>query len=141
MAKMLTSHDEIRSWVEARAGEPMLEDIPDVEADQVLLSLTFGQHALNADQNEGPDPLSGWTLASWDEWFDALDRQNLALKVNDEIPGVVDHAFEFVARSGEGETTDAARQPAAETVELPRPTDLGAGEAARGEDDDESKVR
>jgi hypothetical protein len=141
MAKMLASHDEIRSWVEARAGEPILEDIPDVETDQVLLSLTFGQHALNADHNEGPDPLSGWRLVSWEEWFDALDRQQLGLKVNDEVPGMIDHAFELVARTGEGETTDAARQPAAETVELPRPTDLGAGEEARDEDDEEPRVR
>ena len=87
MARILRTHEAIRDWVLARGGAPLLEDLPDGTRDQILLQLTFGQHALNADENEGPDPLSGFTLASWDDWFKAFDAQGLALKVNDERPG------------------------------------------------------
>jgi len=111
MAKILRTREEIRDWVLARGGAPMLEDVPDGMHDQILLQLTFGQHALNADTNEGPDPISGFELASWDDWFAALEAQKLALKVNDEVPGRLDHAYEFVESDGKGITTDAAKQP------------------------------
>ena len=111
MARILHKREEIRDWVLARGGAPMLESFPDGNRDQVLLQLTFGQHMLNADENEGPGPLGGFELASWDDWFAALDKQGLVLKVNDETPGRLDHAYEFIARSGHGITTDAAKQP------------------------------
>lgn len=98
MAKVLKTHREIREWASARGGSPMLEDIPDGNREQVLLQLTFGEHALDADHNEGPDPLGGFELVGWDEWLKALDAQKLALKVNNEVPGALDNAFEFVPR-------------------------------------------
>ena len=49
-------------------------------------------------QLHGPDPITGYSLVSWDEWFAALDKQKLALKVNDEVPGALDKSHEFVAR-------------------------------------------
>ncbi|HVX80641.1 MAG: hypothetical protein ACTHOR_11555 [Devosia sp.] len=119
MARILHKREEIRDWVLARGGAPMLEDLPDGTHDQILLQLTFGQHALNADGNEGPDRVVGFELASWDDWFAEFDKQQLALKVNDEVPGRLDHAYEFVARSGHGTTTDAARQPPAGSIAAP----------------------
>lgn len=98
MTKILRSREEIRDWVLARGGAPLLEDLPDGTHEQALLQLTFGQHALNADQNEGPDPLGGFELVDWDEWLSALEQQKLALKVNDEVPGALDNGFEFVPR-------------------------------------------
>ena len=98
MAKVLKNRREIRDWVLARGGAPLLEGLPDGTHEQALLQLTFGQHALNADQNEGPDPVGGFALVGWDEWFAALDQQCLALKVNDEVPGALDNGFEFVPR-------------------------------------------
>jgi hypothetical protein len=98
MAKILRSREEIRDWVLARGGSPLLEDLPDGTHEQALLQLTFGQQALNADQNEGPDPLGGFELVDWDEWFAVLEQQKLALKVNDEVPGALDNGFEFVSR-------------------------------------------
>jgi len=98
MTKILRKREEIRDWVIARAGAPMLESVPDGSRDRVLLQLTFGQHALNADHNQGPDPIGGFELASWDDWFAELDRQKLVLEVNDDIPGVLDDSFEFVPR-------------------------------------------
>ena len=92
MARILHKREEIRDWVLARGGAPMLEDLPDGTHDQILLQLTFGQHALNADGNEGPDRVVGFELASWDDWFAEFDKQQLALKVNDEQPGRLDRA-------------------------------------------------
>jgi hypothetical protein len=118
MPHIMTDPAEIRQWAEARAGYPMLMDMPGMSEDRVLLQITFGQHALNADNNEGPDRLTGgYQLVSWDDWCDALEKQGLALKVNDDIPGVLDNDFEFVPRSGEGLTTDAAKQPPVVSVE------------------------
>ena len=111
MAKILSDPTAIREWAEARQGYPMTEEQPVGTGSRTLLQITFGQHALNADGNEGPDHIYGFELVSWDDWFAELDRQGLAIKVNDEIAGVLDNDFEFVARTGEGETTAAAEQP------------------------------
>jgi hypothetical protein len=137
MSKLLVDHEAIRDWVLARGGAPLLEDLPDGSRDQILLQLTFGQHALNADENEGPDRLGGFELADWNDWFAAFDKQGLALEVNDEVPGRLDHAYELVARSGEGETTDAAKQPAAGSVQQPGEYDPRHDEDEDDEDDDD----
>ena len=106
MPKTLTKPDEIRRWVEARAGAPMSMDMPDGTGDtRTLLNITFGQHALNADGNEGPDrPTGGYTLVSWNDWFTELKRQNLSLEVPDDAPGVLDSSFEFVSGDEQSET-------------------------------------
>ncbi len=117
MSKLLATPPEIRAWAEARGGSPMLMEVPSGSTSHTLLQLTFGQHALNADHNEGPDrPTGGFELVGWDDWLAELQRQKLVLKVNDEQPGVLDNDFEFVAADGEGVTTDAARQPPAGSV-------------------------
>ena len=130
MARILTSHEEIRQWATARGGNPMMLDTPDVHEDRVLLQITFGQHALNAEHNEGPDnPLTGgWTLSGWDEWFEQLEKNGLALKVNDDEPGVLDNDFHFVPREGNSEeqTTNAALQPANISIKTPDKDDRSA---------------
>jgi hypothetical protein len=120
MPRFLSDHDEIRQWVEARAGNPMLMTIPDGTGDSTsLLQFTFGQHALNADSNEGPDRATNtYELVSWDDWFAEFDRQNLAIKVRDRAPGVLDNDFEFVNRAA-AETSAAAQKPAAIVTEPP----------------------
>ena len=120
MSKILSGHDEIRQWAEARAGNPMLAEMPDGTGSRVLLQITFGQHALNAEGNEGPDRLSmGYQLVSWDEWMEVFDREGLAIKVLDDPPGILTNEFEFVSRDGTGQTTNAARKPAAIVTERP----------------------
>jgi hypothetical protein len=120
MPRILTDHDEIRQWAEARAGNPMTMDVPDGTQRRTLLEITFGQHALNAENNEGPDrPVAGYELVSWDDWFAEFDSQGLAIRVQDDAPGVLDRSFEFMSRAGHGETTDAARKPAVGSVEDP----------------------
>lgn len=87
MAKILTEHSAIRQWTEARGGNPILLDVPDpVAGERALIQLTFDQHALNAERNEGADPMTpGFRLVTWDEWFQAFDDQGLALVVDDDL--------------------------------------------------------
>ena len=114
MSKVITAHDELRQWAEARGGNPMAMDVPDGTGEsRTLLQITFGQHALNADENEGPDRIGGFDLIGWDDWIAELDKQGLAIRVRDEAPGQLDNDFEFVARDGKGQTTNAAKKPAA----------------------------
>lgn len=98
MAKTLTSHGEIRQWAEARGGNPMLMETPDGTGSRTLLQLTFGQHAINTDGNEGPDRVGGFQLVSWDDWFAALEAAKLALRVSDDPAGGNEAEFEFVDR-------------------------------------------
>jgi hypothetical protein len=98
MARILTERDDIRQWAEARGGNPMLMDTPDGTGIRTLLQLTFGQHAINTDGNEGPDRIGGFHLVSWEEWFAALDEGNLALRVSDDLAGGSEAEFEFVER-------------------------------------------
>jgi len=120
MPRILTDHDEIRQWAEARTGSPMAMDVPDGTQSRTLLEITFGQHALNAENNEGPDrPVSGYELVSWDDWFAEFDGQGLAIRVQEEQPGVLDRGFEFMTRDGQGETSPAAQKPPVGSVEDP----------------------
>src|SRR3954471_14122106 len=109
MTRLLTDHDEIRQWAEARTGSPMTMDVPDGTQSRTLLQITFGQHALNAENNEGPDRVTGgWDLVAWDDWFAAFEEQGLAIQVQDDQPGVLDKNFEFMARNeADRLTTDA----------------------------------
>ncbi|GHA24254.1 hypothetical protein GCM10007989_19900 [Devosia pacifica] len=115
MPKTLTDHEEIRQWAIARGGNPMLMETPDVNDTRTHLQITFGQHALNADANEGPDrAVGGYRLVSWQEWFDALEESGLAIRVNDDPASAQGDDFEFVARNeADRVTTDAAQKPAA----------------------------
>lgn len=117
MSQILTDRQAIREWATARGGNPVLMDVPDGTSNRTILQLTFGQHALNADGNEGPDRVGGFHLVSWQEWFAALEEGGLALKVSDDPAGGNEAEFEFVARDGQGETTDAAKKPASIVVD------------------------
>lgn len=131
MSRTLTDHAEIRQWAEARNGSPMLMEVPSGTGSRSLLQITFGQHALNAQNNEGPDRVAGgYQLVTWDDWLAELERQRLALKVNDEQPGRLDNDFSFVSLDPDATTTDAAQQPPVATVEDPE----AQGRVNRGEE-------
>lgn len=122
MTRLLKSAEEIRQWAEARSGNPMMMEVPSGTGDEnVLLTISFGQHALDADGGEGADrPTPGYRLVGWDEWMAALESKGLALKVRDRTPGVLDNEFEFVdARTSEREDSPAAEKPAAIATEPP----------------------
>jgi hypothetical protein len=126
MSKILTDHAEIRQWTEARSGHPMLMDTPDGTGTRTLLQLTFGQHALNGTGDEGPDRLGGFQLASWDDWFAALEESGLAVQVSDDPSGGNEAEFQFVSREdGERETSAAAQKPASIVTEGPNPANRG----------------
>lgn len=109
MSQLLTDATAIRQWVEARAGNPIMMDMPDGAGGfRSLLQLTFGQHALNADENEGPDRIGGYELAGWDEWLAALEEQNLALLVSDDPSGGNEHEYQIVGREDRASTGPAA---------------------------------
>lgn len=98
MSKILHERQDIRQWAEARAGSPMLAEMPDGTGTRTLLQLTFGQQALNADDNEGPDRPGGFELVSWDDWFAVLDAQSLSIRVSDDEAGGPEAEFDFVPR-------------------------------------------
>lgn len=98
MAKILTDREEIREWAAARGGNPMLMETPQGTGTRTLLQLTFGQYEINTDGNQGPDRIGGFDLVSWDEWFDALDANKLALRVSDDPSGGSEAEFEFVEK-------------------------------------------
>jgi len=98
MSKILTDRQAIREWVEARGGNPVIMDTPDGTGVRTILQLTFGQDALNADSNEGPDRVDGFQLSSWEEWFVALEKGNLAIEVSDDPAGGNEAEFTFVPR-------------------------------------------
>lgn len=123
MARILNNRDEIRQWAEARGGNPMLMDTPDGTGIRTLLQLTFGQHAINTDGNEGPDRIGGFHLVSWEEWFAALDEGQLALRVSDDLSGGNEAEFEFVPRAGGDRTSAAGQKPAAISVQSPNRDD------------------
>lgn len=125
MSQILTDREAIRQWVAARGGNPLMMDVPDGTHNRTILQLTFGQHALNADGNEGPDRVGGFRLVSWEEWFTALEEGGLALRVSDDPAGGNEAEFEFVSRDGEGETTGAAQKPASIVTEGPDPSNRG----------------
>lgn len=99
MSRTLTDREEIRQWVIARGGNPVLRDIPDGSKTRTVLQLAFGQEVLNSDNNEGPDRIGGFQLVSWEEWFTALDQGHLALKVSDDPSGGNEAEYEFVERA------------------------------------------
>jgi hypothetical protein len=121
MTRILKTAEAIRQWAEARSGNPMLMEVPSGTGDEnVLLTLSFGQHALDADGGEGADrPTPGYRLVGWDEWLAALNAKHLALKVRDRTPGVLDNDFEFVDAAGDRELNDAAEKPPAIATEPP----------------------
>ncbi|WP_404401084.1 hypothetical protein [Pelagibacterium halotolerans] len=107
MARILRDEEAIRQWTEARGGAPVMMDVPEPGGGtSQLLQLTFGQHALNADHNEGADrPVPGFELAEWGDWIDALRRQDLVLVVDDDMDEGRQIDYRFMS-SSEAQTLD-----------------------------------
>lgn len=73
-ARMLTDHDEIREWAEARKAKPAAVRRTETKDDPGIIRLDFPGYS-----GEGSlDPIS------WDEWFSKFDESNLALLVQDQ---------------------------------------------------------
>ncbi|MDN2565360.1 hypothetical protein N1F89_03930 [Aquibium sp. A9E412] len=102
--RMLTDHEEIRTWAAARGGAPAVrEPHPAHAGDAPTLLLVFGQQAYQ-DQDVGhdrADTVAGPQLVEWDEWLAIFDRRRLGLVVAAETPGQRYEFHEIVAR-GDG---------------------------------------
>jgi hypothetical protein len=71
--RILTDHDEIRNWAEARGAKPACVKGTEGEDDSCLLRLDFPGYS-----GEG-----SLQTISWDRWFNVFDKRNLALIVED----------------------------------------------------------
>ena len=98
MAKILTKAEDIRQWVEARGGYPMLMEVPSGTRTRTVLQLAFGQDVFNTGETQGQDRVGGFELVGWDDWLTALEHEKLALRVSDDPSGGREAEFDFVPR-------------------------------------------
>ena len=95
----LTDHEAVRDWAAARMGAPAVVDVSPAGGTQPLLRLVFDQAAYqDQDRGERPPNAGGYELVEWDEWFEIFDREQLALVVMEDQPGVRDSWHEIVRR-------------------------------------------
>ncbi|MCT8988725.1 hypothetical protein NYR54_00230 [Chelativorans sp. SCAU2101] len=96
--KTLVDHDAIRDWAAARAGQPALSQ-PALGMGQAepVLCFAFGQHAY-LDTDEGADQIGGLEIIEWDDWFRIFDERQLALVVEEDVPGRREDFHELVRR-------------------------------------------
>ena len=76
-SRVLTDHDEIRSWAEERGARPSAVQRTHTDDNVGIIRLDFPGYS-------GADSLEE---IEWDEWFDKFDDNNLALIVQEETAG------------------------------------------------------
>ncbi|PZO75575.1 MAG: hypothetical protein DI629_17115 [Mesorhizobium amorphae] len=95
----LTEREAIRDWAAARIGSPAIVDISPTAGTQPLLRIVFDQAAYqDQDMAERPINAGGIELVEWDDWFAEFEKQELALVVAVQEPGVMDSFYEMVRR-------------------------------------------
>lgn len=95
----LTDHETIRDWAAARMGSPAIVDVSAEPGTQPLLRIVFDQQAYeDNDRPERPPNAGGYDLVEWDDWFEIFDREQLALVVAKDVPGVRESFHEIVRR-------------------------------------------
>jgi hypothetical protein len=95
----LTDREAVRDWAAARMGSPAVVDISVEAGTQPMLRIVFDQ-AVYQDQDRAERPVNagGVELVEWSEWFEIFDKENLALVVAADRPGIRDSWHEFVRR-------------------------------------------
>jgi hypothetical protein len=73
-SNVLTNHDEIRRWAEARKAQPACVKGTESDSGSCLLRLDFPGFS-------GEDSLEA---IEWDRWFDVFDKRKLALIVEEK---------------------------------------------------------
>lgn len=105
----LVTHSDIQKWVEARRGQPAIRQLIDSLGQQhASLDLSFGHEQA---PHEAPTVDQGISPCSWAAWLAELDRQNLALRVEDSKAP----SFEFVSRNGRPNQARPSVQPASDS--------------------------
>jgi hypothetical protein len=112
-SRVLTDHDEIRSWAEERDAQPACVRGTGSEEDVGMIRLDFPGYSGETSL----EPIE------WDEWFQKFDENNLALLVEDETARGQTSNFNKII----GRETAAARSEGRKTS---RRAERGAG---RGE--------
>jgi hypothetical protein len=88
-SKTTTDHEEIRRWVEEHGGKPARVRGTGGDGDLGVLRIDF-------PQGTGEDQLEP---ISWEEWFDAFEKNNLALLYQERKASGEDSTFaKLVAR-------------------------------------------
>lgn len=99
MSITLTDHDAIRTWAAKRMGSPAVVDVSAESGTQPMLRLVFDQAAYqDQDRAERPQNAGGYDLVEWSEWFELFDKNELALAVEEEQPGILDGWHQIVRR-------------------------------------------
>ncbi|WP_224704041.1 hypothetical protein [Devosia aquimaris] len=81
MPHTLTRHRDIQNWVAARQGTPAIARLRNgYGQERAQLRLRFASHRLPTplDEQAATSPIS------WTAWLAELDRQQLALQIDDE---------------------------------------------------------
>ncbi|MGI6856642.1 hypothetical protein [Mesorhizobium sp. 1B3] len=95
----LTDHEEIRDWAAARMGSPGVVDVSAESGTQPMLRIVFDQAAYqDQDRPERAPNTGGIELVEWNEWFEIFDRNQLALVVAVDRPGVRENFHEIIRR-------------------------------------------
>lgn len=96
-ATRTTDHDEIRRWVEERGGWPTRVDAAGHKKGGGILRIDFDEPGGNADK----DSLE---RISWEQFFDAFEKNNLAFLHQDETSdGQMSRFNKLVSRDGDGD--------------------------------------
>ena len=74
-SRVLTDHEEIRQWAEARHAKPACVKGTESKDGSFLLRLDFPGYS-----GEG-----SLETTSWDDWFGVFDKRKLALIVEDKM--------------------------------------------------------
>lgn len=91
-AKVTTNHDEIRSWVEERGGQPARVKGTEEDGGSGVLVIDYPGYS-------GEDTLES---ISWEEFFEGFEENRLAFLYQDEKDGAESRFSKLVTR----ETTE-----------------------------------
>ena len=101
-SRVLTDHDEIRSWAEERDARPSAVQRTHTDDSVGIIRLDFPGYSGENSLEE----------IEWDEWFDKFDDNNLALVVQDETAGGERSNFNKIVSRDSVESAGSSRSRA-----------------------------
>jgi hypothetical protein len=104
-SRVLTDHDEIRSWAEERDARPSAVQRTHTDDSVGIIRLDFPGYSGENSLEE----------IEWDEWFDKFDDNNLALVVQDETAGGERSNFNKIVNRDSVESGGGSRSRAKKT--------------------------
>ena len=98
-SRVLTDHDEIRSWAEERGARPSAVQRTHTDDSVGIIRLDFPGYSGENSLEE----------IEWDEWFDKFDDNNLALIVQEETAGGEQSNFNKIVSRDSVESAGSSR--------------------------------